>query len=82
MYRTSYRTGPWPAGGGYFAGKSRARVNRYRGLDQLFLGHAPVTIAERHYTATSKSALDGALAFLRKMYKVDKITTSGCEQPA
>jgi integrase len=47
--------------------------NRFRGLDQLFLGHAPATIAEKHYTATSKSALDEALAFLRKTYTVDKM---------
>ena len=47
--------------------------NRYRGLDQLFLGHAPATIAEKHYSATSKSALDEAIDFLRKMYKVDKM---------
>ena len=47
--------------------------NRFRGLDQLFLGHAPATIAEKHYTATSKSALDEALAFLRKTYKVDEM---------
>ena len=39
----------------------------------MFLGHAPATIVEKHYTATSRSALDDVLVFLRKMYKVDKI---------
>ena len=53
--------------------------SRYRGLDQLFLGHAPGTIAEKHYTATSKSALDEAIDFLRKMYKVDKIDDTVAE---
>lgn len=41
---------------------------RFRGLDDLFLGHAPKTIAEKHYSATSSSALDDALAFLRGQY--------------
>ncbi len=41
-----------------------------RGLDQLFLGHAPSSIAEQHYVATSKSALDGALEWLRDEYRV------------
>ena len=47
--------------------------SRHRGLDELFLGHAPVTIAEKHYSATSESALDDALAFLREKYQIDKL---------
>lgn len=47
--------------------------NRFRGLDQLFLGHAPQSIAEKHYTATTEAALDEALAFLRMTYEVDSI---------
>ncbi len=43
---------------------------QFRGLDQLFLGHAPASIAERHYVATSKSALDDALEWLRAEYRV------------
>ncbi len=43
---------------------------QFRGLDQLFLGHAPASIAERHYVATSKSALDAALEWLRIAYRV------------
>ena len=43
---------------------------QFRGLDQLFLGHAPSSIAERHYVARSKSALDEALDWLRSEYRV------------
>ena len=43
---------------------------QFRGLDPLFLGHAPASIAERHYVATSKSALDEALVWLRSEYRV------------
>lgn len=43
---------------------------KFRGLDQLFLGHAPSSIAERHYVATSKLALDEALEWLRAEYRV------------
>ena len=46
---------------------------RSRGLDQLFLGHAPATIAEKHYTATSSAALDDALACLRTNYGIERI---------
>jgi integrase len=46
---------------------------RFRGLDELFLGHAPSTIAKKHYTATGRSALDAALEFLRTKYEIDKI---------
>ena len=44
--------------------------SKFRGLDQLFLGHAPSSIAERHYVATSKLALDEALEWLRAEYQV------------
>ena len=44
--------------------------SKFRGLDQLFLGHAPSSIAERHYVATSKLALDEALEWLRAEYRV------------
>jgi integrase len=47
--------------------------DQFRGLDQLFLGHAPSTIAARHYSATSETALDGALDFLRIKYEIEKI---------
>ena len=43
---------------------------KFRGLDQLFLGHAPSSVAERHYVATSKLALDKALEWLRAEYRV------------
>ena len=41
-----------------------------RGLDQLFLGHAPSSIADKHYVATAKSALDEALEWLREEYRL------------
>ena len=43
---------------------------QFRGLDQLFLGHAPSSVADRHYVATSKSALDEAMDWLRVEYQV------------
>ena len=45
---------------------------QFRGLDPLFLGHAPASIAERHYVATSRSALDEALEWLRAEYRVEE----------
>jgi len=52
---------------------------RFRGLDELFLGHAAKTIAEKHYTATSRSALDDALAFLRMKYEINNIDDTVAE---
>ncbi|TWU37934.1 hypothetical protein Q31b_47230 [Novipirellula aureliae] len=48
---------------------------RFRGLDQLFLGHAPSTVAERHYVAIDKNALNEALSYLREKYKIASIDT-------
>ena len=44
---------------------------RFRRLDSLFLGHAPSTIAEKHYSATADTALDAAIDYLRSKYQVE-----------
>jgi len=43
---------------------------RFRSLHQLFLGHAPSSVAEIHYVATDKNILDEALAWLGERYSV------------
>ena len=43
----------------------------YRGLDVLFLGHAPATVAERHYTQTPQQLLNEALAWLGQQYGIE-----------
>jgi len=53
---------------------------QHRNLAQLFLGHAPSTIAEKHYIATSKNALDEALNYLRAEYRIGEIESLKCEE--
>jgi integrase len=43
----------------------------YRGLDVLFLGHAPATVAERHYTQAPQQLLNEALAWLGQQYGIE-----------
>ncbi|MGZ0173119.1 MAG: hypothetical protein ACKVHE_26600 [Planctomycetales bacterium] len=43
----------------------------YRGLDVLFLGHAPATVAERHYTQAPQLLLNEALAWLGQQYGIE-----------
>jgi len=43
----------------------------YRGLDVLFLGHAPATVAERHYTQAPQQLLNDALAWLGQQYGIE-----------
>lgn len=40
----------------------------YRGFVQLYLGHAPRTIAERHYAAPSSELFDDAVKWLGKQF--------------
>jgi len=42
----------------------------YRGLEVLFLGHAPATVEERHYTQAPQQLLNEALAWLGKQYGI------------
>lgn len=49
---------------------------RFRGLDQLFLGHAPAPIPEKHYSATGRNALDAALEYMREEYPISPIIDS------
>lgn len=65
------------------ASRSAVNKNRFtpcvlagRGLDQLFLGHAPASIAEKHYSATGKNALDAAMEYLREEYQISRIMES------
>ena len=43
----------------------------YRGLDVLFLGHAPATVAERHYTQAPQQQLNEALDWLGQQYGIE-----------
>ena len=43
----------------------------FRGLDVLFLGHAPATVAERHYTQAPQQLLNDALAWLGQQYGIE-----------
>jgi len=46
---------------------SLLRNNRdYSGIESLFLGHAPATMAHKHYTSTPQGLLDQAIAWLGK----------------
>jgi integrase len=53
---------------------------RFRGLDSLFLGHAPASIAERHYSATSRDALNGAIEYLRESYGIGEVIDLATEE--
>ncbi|HEY1065722.1 MAG TPA: hypothetical protein VGE52_06425, partial [Pirellulales bacterium] len=41
---------------------------KFPGLEPLFLGHAPATMSDKHYTTNSPDVLDEALAWLGKQY--------------
>lgn len=43
---------------------------RFSTLAELFLGHAPRTVADRHYTQTPKALLDEGILWLGKQYGV------------
>lgn len=43
----------------------------YRGLEVLFLGHAPATVEERHYTQAPQQLLNEALAWLGQQYGIE-----------
>jgi integrase len=50
---------------------------RFRGLGELFLGHAPNTVADKHYIQKSETALDEAIDFLRATYRIEIVTAAG-----
>ena len=43
---------------------------KYRGLESLFLGHAPSSMAEKHYAAVPQDLLDQAIEWLGREYGV------------
>ena len=43
----------------------------YRGLEGLFLGHAPATVEERHYTQAPQQLLDEAITWLGQQYGIE-----------
>jgi hypothetical protein len=42
----------------------------YSGVEVLFLGHAPTTVADRHYVQAPQQLLDKAIAWLGAQYKL------------
>lgn len=53
---------------------SLLRNNRhYQGLESLFLGHAPTSVADRHYTAVPQDLMDEAIAWLAEELKVEQV---------
>ncbi len=49
---------------------------RFRGLEGLFLGHAPQSMSDKHYTAIPQITFDEAVLWLGKEFS---IVTSDCE---
>jgi len=41
-----------------------------RGLEDLFLGHAPQKISDRHYAKPPQELLDEAVTWLREEYRI------------
>jgi len=53
---------------------SIVRNNRhYQGLESLFLGHAPASVADRHYTTVPQELLDEAIVWLGQELKIDEV---------
>lgn len=45
----------------------------YRGLEDLFLGHAPRKMSDRHYAKAPQALLDNAVAWLGEAYQISDI---------
>ena len=43
---------------------------RFQGLDGLFLGHAPQSMSDKHYTLAPTKLLDRAITWLRRQYDI------------
>jgi hypothetical protein len=43
---------------------------KYASLESLFLGHAPTSMADKHYAATPQDLLDEAIVWLGRQYGV------------
>ncbi|MDM4018239.1 tyrosine-type recombinase/integrase [Roseiconus lacunae] len=54
----------------------------FRGLGELFLGHAPRTVAQRHYIQTTDTALDDAIDYLRSHLRISHAVAKLEETPA
>lgn len=59
-----------------------ANHNEFRGLEDLFLGHAPRRISDRHYVRTSPEILDQAISWLRQALQVHKLERKDATDPA
>jgi len=44
---------------------------RFNGLEDLFLGHAPQKMSDKHYTAVPLQLLDTAISWLAEQYKLE-----------
>ena len=45
----------------------------FTGLESLFLGHAPQSMADRHYAAIPQDLLDRAINWLREQYRLPEM---------
>lgn len=54
---------------------SLLRANpHFQGLEGLFLGHAPKSMADRHYTRVPEELLDEAIRWLESKYEISPVT--------
>jgi integrase len=49
---------------------------RFQGLEGLFLGHAPQTMSDKHYTQVPGKLLDQAIAWLERHYQIRSLFDS------
>ena len=47
--------------------------SEFTGLESLFLGHAPQSMADRHYAAIPQQLLDSAISWLREQYRLPEL---------
>ncbi len=50
---------------------------RFNGLEDLFLGHAPKKMSDKHYTQVPGKLLDQAILWLETQYKIGKMEGGG-----
>lgn len=54
----------------------------YQGLEDLFLGHAPRKMSDRHYAKPPQDLLNEATAWLRLKYDIPKVMKAKKQKPA
>lgn len=52
---------------------------RFQGLESLFLGHAPRSMSDKHYTQVPAKLLDQAILWLETLYEIASITVEESE---